>query len=314
MTIGATPRKRDKLAAQLTWLANRDILNLPEDRRHDRIVPRNPIAVLTLEDGTKMTCRIIDLSLSGAAIAAENRPPLKSIVLLGRGWAVDKVDIVAASIDDGLAKVPPLLDRADDGVTRVQERITIVGDAATAVSAAANEPPEIVQRFSAALTGVSERYIPLRESYADARARIVSVSDRLETLDRLLPGMSLPQGPSDTLVALDTKVQALDDKIMGLLTVNERASRVGEAADAVNAKTTEVVGSLDEVKVGIGNLEVRLEETRTKVASTADSVRLAITIGTLIVLLLLAYLAALHVVLYRWAGGRNPMAPKTPSA
>ncbi|MGY4429034.1 hypothetical protein ACVWWO_001511 [Bradyrhizobium sp. F1.13.1] len=50
MTVGATPRKRDKLAAQLTWLANRDILNLPEDRRHDRIVPRNPIAVLTLED------------------------------------------------------------------------------------------------------------------------------------------------------------------------------------------------------------------------------------------------------------------------
>ena len=44
MTIGATARKRDKLAAQLTWLANRDILNLPEDRRHDRIVPRNPIA------------------------------------------------------------------------------------------------------------------------------------------------------------------------------------------------------------------------------------------------------------------------------
>src|SRR4029453_12002000 len=103
MTIGATPRKRDKLAAQLTWLAHRDILTLPEnrpppppsppprdpptlpgDRRHDRIVPRNPIAVLTLEDGTKMTCRIIDLSLSGAAIAAENRPPLKSLVMLGK--------------------------------------------------------------------------------------------------------------------------------------------------------------------------------------------------------------------------------------
>src|SRR6201999_1878921 len=84
MTIGATARKRDKLAAQLTWLANRNILGLPEDRRHDRIVPRNPIAVLTLEDGTKMTCRIIDMSLSGAAIAAENRPPLKSTVMLGR--------------------------------------------------------------------------------------------------------------------------------------------------------------------------------------------------------------------------------------
>jgi hypothetical protein len=65
--------------AQLTWLANRDILNLPEDRRHDRIVPRNPIAILTLEDGSKMTCRIIDMSLSGAAIAAETRPPMSRL-------------------------------------------------------------------------------------------------------------------------------------------------------------------------------------------------------------------------------------------
>ena len=39
-------RKRDKLAAQLTWLANRHILNMPEDRRHGRIVPRNPAARL----------------------------------------------------------------------------------------------------------------------------------------------------------------------------------------------------------------------------------------------------------------------------
>src|SRR3981189_3445453 len=52
MPVVSTARQRDKLAAQLTWLANRDILNLPEDRRHDRLVPRNPIALLPLEDGT----------------------------------------------------------------------------------------------------------------------------------------------------------------------------------------------------------------------------------------------------------------------
>jgi PilZ domain len=83
MTVSATARKRDKLAAQLTWLANRDILNLPEDRRHDRIVPRNPIAVITTEDGQRTTCRILDLSLSGAAVAAEYRPPMKSMIRLG---------------------------------------------------------------------------------------------------------------------------------------------------------------------------------------------------------------------------------------
>lgn len=84
MTVGATPRKRDKLAAQLTWLANRDILNLPEDRRHDRVTPRNPTSLLTLEDGSQMACRIIDLSLSGAAVSAERRPPLNTHVSLGR--------------------------------------------------------------------------------------------------------------------------------------------------------------------------------------------------------------------------------------
>ena len=52
MSIAATPRKRDKLAAQLTWLANRQILGLPEDRRHDRIVPRNPRSTMVLPDGT----------------------------------------------------------------------------------------------------------------------------------------------------------------------------------------------------------------------------------------------------------------------
>jgi c-di-GMP-binding flagellar brake protein YcgR len=98
MTLAATPRKRDKLAAQLTWLANRDILNLPEDRRHDRLVPRNPIAVLTLEDGSKMSCRIMDMSRSGAAIAAEQRPPVNSQVLLGR-----VASRIVRHLDDGFA-------------------------------------------------------------------------------------------------------------------------------------------------------------------------------------------------------------------
>src|SRR5580704_3009719 len=43
MTLSATARKRDKLAAQLTWLANRHILDSPEDRRHGRMPPRNPM-------------------------------------------------------------------------------------------------------------------------------------------------------------------------------------------------------------------------------------------------------------------------------
>jgi len=86
MTISATSRKRDKLAAQLTWLANREILNLPEDRRHGRFTPRNPVARLILPNGTNVTCRVVDLSASGAAvsIAESLRPAVGSAVTIGK--------------------------------------------------------------------------------------------------------------------------------------------------------------------------------------------------------------------------------------
>lgn len=90
MTIVASDRKKDKLAAQLTWLANKHELDLPEDRRHERIAPRNPISIMQLADGRQYQCRIIDLSLSGAAIEIDVKPALGTQVILGtmRGQVV----------------------------------------------------------------------------------------------------------------------------------------------------------------------------------------------------------------------------------
>src|SRR2546422_4310726 len=82
MTIAATTRKRDKLAAQLTWLANRHILGLPEDRRHGRMTPRNPMARLILPNGTNVSVRVIDISQSGAAIKTDHRPDLGAAITI----------------------------------------------------------------------------------------------------------------------------------------------------------------------------------------------------------------------------------------
>ncbi len=94
MTVIASDRKKDKLAAQLTWLANKHELDLPEDRRHERVAPRNPISVLQMDDGRQYQCRIIDLSLSGAAVEINIRPALGSQVILGtmRGQVVRHFD------------------------------------------------------------------------------------------------------------------------------------------------------------------------------------------------------------------------------
>lgn len=84
MEIGASARKRDKLAAQLTWLANKDILDLPEDRRHERVVPDIRHSTVVLDDGRRYNCKIIDISLSGAAIELAVRPAMGTPVTLGR--------------------------------------------------------------------------------------------------------------------------------------------------------------------------------------------------------------------------------------
>jgi hypothetical protein len=84
MTVSATTRKRDKLAAQLTWLANRHILSLPEDRRHGRVAPRNPTGRLILPSGVNVTVRVIDVSQSGAAVATEHRPEIGAAVTIGK--------------------------------------------------------------------------------------------------------------------------------------------------------------------------------------------------------------------------------------
>ncbi|MDF2994956.1 MAG: pilus assembly protein PilZ [Xanthobacteraceae bacterium] len=84
VSIWATLRRRDKLADQLTWLANRQLLGLPEDRRHERTTPRDTLSTVTFPDGTEINCRVIDVSLSGAAVASDLRPAIGTIVMLGK--------------------------------------------------------------------------------------------------------------------------------------------------------------------------------------------------------------------------------------
>jgi PilZ domain len=81
--MNVPPAKRDKLTTQLTWLANRQSLGLPEDRRHDRIAPRDRYTILTLPNGREYTATLIDISVSGAALNVDCEPPIGARVVVG---------------------------------------------------------------------------------------------------------------------------------------------------------------------------------------------------------------------------------------
>lgn len=84
LRFNATQHKREKLAAQLTWLINRDELSGVDERRHERIVPRNGMSSLKLAEGIVIGCQVLDVSISGASIATEARPAIGGEITLGK--------------------------------------------------------------------------------------------------------------------------------------------------------------------------------------------------------------------------------------
>lgn len=85
LRISASQHKREKLAAQITWLINKGDLEGFDGRRHERLsTTANKSSTLTLAEGISADCRILDVSLSGASIATEARPLVGSEVLFGK--------------------------------------------------------------------------------------------------------------------------------------------------------------------------------------------------------------------------------------
>lgn len=84
ITIHGTERKREKLATRIEWM--KEHLGDPDTghelRRHNRIEPRNNNSEIKLEDGRTYPIKIIDISLSGAALEVDVRPALGEMVWL----------------------------------------------------------------------------------------------------------------------------------------------------------------------------------------------------------------------------------------
>lgn len=85
ISIAASPQNREKLAAKLDWLAKqKDAPDLPDSRRHKRVVPKNPMATILLGDGSLTSCLVIDFSDSGVAVSADLYPEIGTPLAVGK--------------------------------------------------------------------------------------------------------------------------------------------------------------------------------------------------------------------------------------
>lgn len=231
-------------------------------------------------------------------------------VLYIRGWGTETVTEVAANVDAAIARTEPMLETAAATVDQVSQR---VGDVATAAEAVALDPdatPAALQGILDRLAAVSERYTELRTGYAGAREQIVSILDRLALIDRLIPGFDIPEGPVDALAGLDENARAIDAQIMQLVNAGLAVQAINTTAATIADKARQVEAGLEKIAAGIDGVGVRLDELRAEVSSIAATVNTVITILCVALVLLLAYMALLHWILFRSGRGyaRGPSA------
>lgn len=82
MCLNITTRKREKLAAQLTWLINRSEFVGLEERKHQRFEVGNQTVSMRIGDKSA-ECKLLDISLSGASLGTSARPTIGTEVVVG---------------------------------------------------------------------------------------------------------------------------------------------------------------------------------------------------------------------------------------
>jgi PilZ domain len=83
MSIEASDEEREKLDDKIEWLERYKNLDVAEQRADARFPPAKTRTKILFADGTALNCQILDVSATGAAIAAETIPDIGSVLAIG---------------------------------------------------------------------------------------------------------------------------------------------------------------------------------------------------------------------------------------
>lgn len=95
MDLMLTDAERNKLGGKIVWQKKRVHDQAPDKREHKRILPRDPRTIITMADGRRVPCFVIDISQSGIAVSADIWPELGTPMAIGKlvGRVVRYLDV-----------------------------------------------------------------------------------------------------------------------------------------------------------------------------------------------------------------------------
>ena len=127
-------------------------------------------------------------------------------ILIGRSWLAGQVDGVFDSLDQAVGRGTTIVVETNG---RLQERVADLDTMLTDISslpATASITKDIADRGAA----IADRFSQIREGWVAIRARIDAALETLAQIDRAIPFVDLPTGPTEELAALDQRCAEIE--------------------------------------------------------------------------------------------------------
>ena len=234
------------------------------------------------------------IALAGLAICVV----LVIAILWARAWVDERVDGTFSTVDGVFDRASVVVNVA---AGRLEERTAdidaLLADTSS-LGTGANLPPALAERASA----IAVRFGEIRDQLSTVRARIDAAIQGIENVSRFLPFIEVPQGPADALAAFDERVARIDAAVADLRAgVGARAERVRAGATAVKTAVEGIQGVTDRIRTG-------LEDVRLRAQQANQAIDGYVWLVTIALLALVAYVAALNILVLLLTRRRKPAA------
>jgi len=224
-------------------------------------------------------------------------------VLFGRGFVQDRIDVLAKGAVKSLDQAVAVSDQALTGLAAGSQGAAEVKAAAETLAASPTIDEAAFTALQDRLAPLSQKYTDLRDRYVVLREKATGFMDTARRLDRLIPGVEIPQGPVDLVAGMDQKLTALDQAITDLsakATIRSAASETAAAIAVSAGRLEEGIGAATQLTQDIQDGLVGVQG---EVGGFADRVSSLLGISSIAVAALFLWFALLHGAL--WALGRR---------
>lgn len=219
------------------------------------------------------------------------------VLVSGRTWVQERVDVLQGSAAQTLEQAVAVGDQAIEGLQSASQTVTEIKTQAESLAANPALDEVALNALQQRLAPLTERYGNLRERYVTFREKATSFGDTVRRLERLIPGLDLPEAPGDLVNTIDEVLTGLDQA------ANDISSRAAErtggsaTATAIAAAATQLEQGLANATTLATNIRTNVEEMKGSVAGVSDHVGLWLTYGTVAGVLLFIWILVLNLAL-----------------